>query len=110
MMRKFFEIDDDVDQQESVENYAINLTNVEDGKDVTDYFFEYGNEVSEDFYDVEDAVIVEETEVLEMVNVKSKTKREELLESLSYLKSKINKTKQDRESIYTLEMILKNLK
>lgn len=38
-----------------------------------------------------------------------KSKRDEILESLKYLKSKENKTKQDKESIYTLEMILKNM-
>ena len=39
----------------------------------------------------------------------SKNKRDELLESLEYLKSKKVKTKQDKDSIYTLEMILKNM-
>ena len=38
-----------------------------------------------------------------------KSKRDELLESLDYLKSKKTKTKKDKESIYTLEMILKNM-
>ena len=38
-----------------------------------------------------------------------KSKRDELLESLKYLKSKEVKTKQDKESIYTLEMVLKNM-
>tara|TARA_R110000868_G_scaffold61727_3_gene187381 strand:- start:4124 stop:4498 length:375 start_codon:yes stop_codon:yes gene_type:complete len=41
---------------------------------------------------------------------KVKTKKDELLENLSYLKSKPNKTKQDKESIYTLEVVLKNMK
>lgn len=40
----------------------------------------------------------------------SKSKNEELVSSLNYLKSKKFKTKQDKESIYTLEMILKNTK
>lgn len=35
-------------------------------------------------------------------------KHKELIESLDYLKSKSHKTKQDKESIYTLETILKN--
>lgn len=39
-----------------------------------------------------------------------KSKNEELVSSLNYLKSKKFKTKQDKESIYTLEMILKNTK
>jgi len=38
----------------------------------------------------------------------NKSKNEELVSSLNYLKSKKIKTKQDKESIYTLEMILKN--
>jgi hypothetical protein len=38
-----------------------------------------------------------------------KSKRDELLESLKYLKSKEVKTKQDKESIYTLEVVLKNM-
>jgi hypothetical protein len=37
-------------------------------------------------------------------------KKKEVLDSLNYLKSKKVKTKQDKESIYTLEMILRNLK
>ena len=44
-------------------------------------------------------------------SVKSaKPKKEELVDSLNYLKSKKTKTKQDKESIYTLEMVLKNMK
>ena len=42
--------------------------------------------------------------------VKKKSKKDEILEGLSYLKSKRNKTKQDKESIYTLEMLLRNMK
>lgn len=37
-------------------------------------------------------------------------KKQDLLDSLNYLKSKKVKTKQDKESIYTLEMILRNMK
>lgn len=35
-------------------------------------------------------------------------KKKEILDSLKYLKSKEFKTKQDKDSIYTLEMVLKN--
>jgi hypothetical protein len=42
--------------------------------------------------------------------VKPKTKKDELLDELNYLKSKKNKSKQNKESIYTLEMVLKNMK
>lgn len=38
-----------------------------------------------------------------------KTKKDELMEGLSYLKSKPNKSVKDKESIYTLEMLLKNM-
>ena len=42
--------------------------------------------------------------------VKPKTKKDELLQALNYLKSKKEKKKQDKESIYTLELLLKNMK
>ena len=42
-------------------------------------------------------------------SVSSKSKKDEILESLNYLKSKKVKTKQDKDSIYSLEMILKNM-
>lgn len=40
---------------------------------------------------------------------KNSSKKDEIIESLEYLKSKKTKTKQDKDSIYTLEMVLKNL-
>jgi hypothetical protein len=36
-------------------------------------------------------------------------KKQEIIDSLNYLKSKKVKTKQDKDSIYSLEMVLKNL-
>lgn len=48
------------------------------------------------------------------VSVKSvpvfNSKKDEILESLNYLKSKKVKTKQDKDSIYSLEMVLKSMK
>ena len=44
-----------------------------------------------------------------VIESKPKSKKDNLVESLNYLKLKPHKTKQDRESIYTLEMILKNM-
>jgi len=41
--------------------------------------------------------------------VKPINKKNELLSSLEYLKNKKVKTKQDNESIYTIEMILKTM-
>jgi hypothetical protein len=38
-----------------------------------------------------------------------KTKKDELLDALNYLKSKSDKSKQDKDSIYTLEVLLKNM-
>jgi hypothetical protein len=52
-----------------------------------------------DYDDYEDVQVI----------TKPKSKRDELVDSLNYLKSKEFKTKQDRESIYTLEVILKNM-
>jgi hypothetical protein len=45
-------------------------------------------------------------------NKKSKpnSKKQEILDSLSYLKNKKVKTVKDKDSIYTLEMVLKNMK
>ena len=40
---------------------------------------------------------------------KEKSKKQELIDSLNYLKSKSVKSKQDKESIYSLEMVLKNM-
>lgn len=117
MMRNFFDLDE-TEPQELIEDYMVEVSNneltIQDDRDMAYYFFEYANSVYDDLYDVEDAVIVEDYDepVLEMVKVESKpkSKRDELLESLSYLKSKKNKSKQDRESIYTLEMVLRNMK
>jgi len=39
-----------------------------------------------------------------------KNNKSEIIESLAYLKSKKEKTKKDKENIYTLEMVLKNLR
>ena len=40
---------------------------------------------------------------------KPSTKKEELMESLKYLKDKQSKTKQDKDSIGVLEAVLKNM-
>lgn len=45
---------------------------------------------------------------LHVVDEYKSDKHKEILDSLNYLKSKETKTKQDKESIYTLETILKN--
>ena len=38
------------------------------------------------------------------------SKRQEIMDAISYLKNKKVKSKQDKESIYSLEMVLKNMK
>jgi hypothetical protein len=48
------------------------------------------------------------TSVVSVQNTKSK--KDEILDSLNYLKNKKVKTKQDKESIYSLEMVLNNMK
>jgi hypothetical protein len=45
-----------------------------------------------------------------IVPTKQNNKKKEIEDSLDYLKNKCNKSKQDRESIYSLEMVLKNMK
>jgi hypothetical protein len=47
------------------------------------------------------------TSVVSVQNAKSK--KDEIIDSLNYLKNKKIKTKQDKESIYSLEMVLKNI-
>jgi hypothetical protein len=44
------------------------------------------------------------------VSSNKKNNKSEIIQSLGYLKNKKEKTKQDKESIYTLEMVLKNMK
>ena len=51
-------------------------------------------------------VVVKETPIKKV----PKTKREEILDELAMLKAKKKKTKQDMDNIYTLEMILPNVK
>ena len=40
---------------------------------------------------------------------KVKSKKQEIIDTINYLKSKQSKTKTDKESLYSLEMILKNM-
>jgi hypothetical protein len=60
----------------------------------------------------EEILVLKTEKKLNNVKVKEspkvKTKRDELVDALNYLKSKSDKTKQDKDSIYTLEVLLKN--
>ena len=58
---------------------------------------------------VEKPVVTQVENSMSIASVPVKSKKDELIESLNYLKSKKVKTKQDKESIYSLEMVLKNL-
>ena len=40
---------------------------------------------------------------------KIKSKKQEIMDTIIYLKSKPNKSKKEKESLYTLEMVLKNM-
>ena len=44
-----------------------------------------------------------------VITTTQNNKKKELMDSLNYLKNKCNKSKQDRDSIYTLEVVLKNM-
>ena len=44
------------------------------------------------------------------IETKPKSKKDEVIESLHYLRNKPNPSKQDKESIYALEMVLRNMK
>ena len=60
---------------------------------------------------IEKPIITQVENNLSVTSVpKTKSKRDEIMESLSYLRSKKVKTKQDKESIYSLEMVLNNMK
>jgi hypothetical protein len=54
-------------------------------------------------------VIQPKTKSTESSTPKPKSKKQEIIDSISYLKSKKNPTRKDKDSIYTLEMILKNM-
>jgi hypothetical protein len=60
---------------------------------------------------IEKPIITQVENNLSVTSVpKTKSKRDEIMESLSYLRNKKVKTKQDKESIYSLEMVLNNMK
>lgn len=111
---EFFELGPEDENKEVTE---VVSTSSEDEIDYSKYEYYFSEDfccLKEDYckYPIEDDSITEEESCNELVLVSSKpkSKRDEILESLSYLKNKKVKTKQDRESIYTLEVILKNTK
>ena len=71
-----------------------------------------GNYLLSDDSENEIPVVKTEKKVNKIVYEESprvKTKKNELLDALNYLKSKPDKSKQDKDSIYTLEILLKNM-
>jgi len=52
-------------------------------------------------------IINKPTELKDNGTVKSK--KQEINDEINYIKSKTEKTKKDKESLYSLEMVLKNL-
>ena len=65
---------------------------------------------SVDWVDIDEVDIYESIFADVEVISKPKSKKDEVIESLSYLRNKPNPTKQDKESIYALEMVLRNMK
>jgi len=54
--------------------------------------------------------LINQSKPMNVVGVQSvPNKKQEIVDSLNYLKSKKVKTKQDKDSIYSLEMVLKNM-
>lgn len=63
--------------------------------------------------DLETELYKKEMQIRISSNIVVKTipnKRQEIIDAISYLKNKKVKSKQDKESIYSLEMVLKNMK
>ncbi len=52
-------------------------------------------------------IVNKPTELKDTGTVKSK--KQEIVDAINYIKSKTEKTKKDKESLYSLEMVLKNL-
>ena len=79
--------------------------------------YEKTTKIVNDIYNTKPSVVkTDEVDIYESIfaNVevisKPKSKKDEVIESLSYLRNKPNPTKQDKESIYALEMVLRNMK
>ena len=59
---------------------------------------------------IETPVYTQVENSMSVTSVPVKSKKDEVIASLNYLKSKKVKTKQDKDSIYSLEMVLKSMK
>jgi IS1 family transposase len=79
--------------------------------------YEKTTKIVNDIYNTKPSVVkTDEVDIYESIFAdvevvsKPKSKKDEVIESLSYLRNKPNPTKQDKESIYALEMVLRNMK
>ena len=79
--------------------------------------YEKTTKIVNDIYNTKPSVVkTDEVDIYESIFAdvevisKPKSKKDEVIESLSYLRNKPNPTKQDKESIYSLEMVLRNMK
>jgi hypothetical protein len=116
---EFFELDPEDDNREITD---VEYTEVKDEVDYSKYEYYFGEDfclLLEDSNKDSKSLVLSEYKIMgsdlidhEDVEVitKPKSKKDELIDSLNYLKSKPFKTKQDRESIYTLEIVLNNIR
>ena len=116
---EFFELDPEDDNREITD---VEYTEVKDEVDYSKYEYYFGEDfclLLEEHNKENKSLVLSESKIMESdlidhedveVITKPKTKKDELIESLQYLKSKSSKTKQDRESIYTLEIVLNNMR
>ena len=116
---EFFELGPEDDNLEITD---VEYTEVKDDVDYSKYEYYYGEDfclLLEDNNKYSKSLFLSESKIMESdlidhedveVITKPKSKKDELIESLQYLKSKSSKTKQDRESIYTLEIVLNNMR
>lgn len=90
-------------------NKTLAIIDSIDGKKNGTFYEPYQCDMSSWLEDDEDDDDCKPVVVAKSTLPQKKTKKDELIEGLSYLKSKPNKSVKDKESIYTLEMLLKNM-
>lgn len=90
-------------------NKTLSIIESIDGKKKDTFYEPYQCDMSSWLQDDEEDCVYKPLVVEKSTSPQKKTKKDELMEGLSYLKSKPNKSIKDKESIYTLEMLLKNM-
>jgi len=112
---EFFELDPEDDNREITDVIPSELEEdyswLYNSLDEADFDLLFEDSVDDNYIDVdyEDVSTLIDHEDVEVIT-KPKSKKDELIDSLNYLKSKPFKTKQDHESIYTLGVVLNNMK